>query len=514
MTIALFSDLVLQFAIYSFLGWVCEVIYCSIPAKKLVQRGFLAGPYCPIYGFGAISLLLILYPLTQMKMSLPFIFIASVIITSALEYFTSWLMEKFFNMRWWDYSEHRFNLNGRICLLNSTLFGVLGIALLYLIQPIVLKLIYSVSLTTRIAISALFIAVMLVDLITTLNSVYKLDAKLKEIQQTLLNLRKYDERFTWYDKKDTETSLFHFKTIAKEFNDENINSLVKKLNKLLHKDRSGRRLLKSFSKLKSSTLQDNIEIVKQTFSEEKNKISKKLNKKVKQQNKKEEETNVKTKTKEKSFADGLNFYKLFWVFFLASFIGVIVEMLFCLVKNGYIESRQGMIYGPFNQVYGLGAVLMLLCLHKLEEKGDRWVFLGSAVIGGVFEAVCSLIQEYVFGSVSWDYSKLSFGLLGNRTNLLYMFFWGVLGVIFIKEIYPRLSRFVERIPNKQGVFLSWVLVIFLSLNILISAVAVYRWSERDQGIEAANSIETYLDEKYPDEFMSIIYPNMQFKHNE
>ena len=510
-----FTDLVLYFAVYSIIGWVCEVTYCSIFAKRLVRRGFLAGPYCPIYGFGAIALIAMLYPLAQRLTNLPLLFIAAVIITSALEYFTSWLMEKLFNMRWWDYSKHRFNLNGRICLVNSILFGIMSIVLLYVIQPLVNKLIFMIPIDIRTVISSLFIAVILIDLITTLNEVYKLDAKLKEIQSTLHSLKEYDKRFSWYDKNDTQTSLIRLENLAEKYDNENVLELVERIKRLLTKDNSGKRLLASFSRLRSNTLHDNMEIVKQAFAQRRQKrlgqesSSEKLQKSKESQpkEKSEEDTQV------KSFAKGLNFYKLFWVFFLASFIGYMVEIIFCFITNGYVESRQGMIYGPFSQVYGFGAVMMVLFLHKLAQKGDRWVFIGSALVGGVFEAICSFIQESMFNSVSWNYTEQTFSFFGGRTSLLYMFFWGFLGVAFIREIYPRLSRFVERIPNKQGIILSWLLVAFISFDMLISAFAVHRWSERIRGIEPENRLETYLDEKYPDDFMKIIYPNMNFSRS-
>lgn len=122
------------FIIYAFLGWVCEDLYCGIPKQKFINRGFFYGPYCPIYGVGA---LLVLYPLLFVKQYPILVFILGLLITSVLEYFTSWIMEKLFKTRWWDYSKHKFNLNGRVCLLNSTLFGCMSIVVVYLIHPII-----------------------------------------------------------------------------------------------------------------------------------------------------------------------------------------------------------------------------------------------------------------------------------------------------------------------------------------------------------------------------------------
>ncbi len=129
------------FVIYAFLGWVCEDLYCGIPKKKFINRGFLYGPYCPIYGVGA---LLVLYPLLFVKQYPILVFILGVIITSTLEYITSWVMEVLFKTRWWDYSEHFLNINGRVCLLNSTLFGIMSIVVVYIIHPTIEDFVQSI----------------------------------------------------------------------------------------------------------------------------------------------------------------------------------------------------------------------------------------------------------------------------------------------------------------------------------------------------------------------------------
>ena len=124
---------------YSFLGWCGEMIYCSIGQRKLCEkRGFLNGPLCPIYGHGA---LLVLLALGNRWNTPAATFLVGMVLTSAVEYITSYAMEKLFHMRWWDYSKRRFNLGGRVCLLNSSLFGLLSLALLYGIQPLLERLI-------------------------------------------------------------------------------------------------------------------------------------------------------------------------------------------------------------------------------------------------------------------------------------------------------------------------------------------------------------------------------------
>ena len=118
--------LFLLFLTYSFLGWVMEMIVTVIEDKEIVNRGFLVGPYCPIYGVCSIAMILLLNKVTNPVL----LFVLSIIICSVGEYLTSYILEKIFNARWWDYSNMKFNLNGRICLRNCFFFGLLGFLVL------------------------------------------------------------------------------------------------------------------------------------------------------------------------------------------------------------------------------------------------------------------------------------------------------------------------------------------------------------------------------------------------
>lgn len=209
----------------------------------------------------------------------------------------------------------------------------------------------------------------------------------------------------------------------------------------------------------------------------------------------------------RSFAQGMNFYKLFWVFFLGCFGGVVVETIWCLLTRHTFESRLGVIYGPFNPVYGFGALLLTICLRRLAGRRDLWIFLGSAIIGGAFEYLCSLLQEVAFGTVSWEYSHTQLNV-GGRTNAMFAFFWGILGLLWVKDLYPLLSGWVEKIPNKIGAPLTWFLVVFMVLDMGISALAVGRQAQRREGIPATTAVARFLDQTYPDQFLEIIYPNM------
>ncbi len=152
------------FIIYSFLGWLMETIVCSIPKKKLVNRGFMIGPYCPIYGAGALMIILMLKKYMHDPILL---FIMSILICSVLEYFTSYMMEKIFKARWWDYSDKKFNINGRICLTNSLAFGIIGMLLIYKFNPFFAEKIGSLSNIAMYIISGILFLIFIIDYIVS-----------------------------------------------------------------------------------------------------------------------------------------------------------------------------------------------------------------------------------------------------------------------------------------------------------------------------------------------------------
>ena len=123
---------ILLFFIYSIFGWIMEVVCKLIEKKKFINRGFLIGPYCPIYGHGAILITLLLQKYINDPIAL---FIMGIVICSILEYLTSYFMEKIFHARWWDYSQRKFNINGRICLRTMIPFGLLGLFIMYVSNP-------------------------------------------------------------------------------------------------------------------------------------------------------------------------------------------------------------------------------------------------------------------------------------------------------------------------------------------------------------------------------------------
>ena len=212
---------------------------------------------------------------------------------------------------------------------------------------------------------------------------------------------------------------------------------------------------------------------------------------------------------EAHFAQGMTFYKLFWVFFIGCFAGVVLETIYCLIQRGHYESRVGLIYGPFNLVYGIGALCLSGALYQFRNRGRVFSFVGGFIVGSVVEYACSWFQEVCFGSTSWDYSNMPYNLNG-RICLLYSIFWGILGIFWIKDIYPRMAKWILKIPNKVGKPLTWVLLVFMVFNSVMTLFTSLRWTARREGIEPRNAFEAYLDEHYPDERMQKIFANAEF----
>ncbi len=209
------------------------------------------------------------------------------------------------------------------------------------------------------------------------------------------------------------------------------------------------------------------------------------------------------------FSRGINGYKILWIFYIGSFAGVILEMLWCYLQKGHIESRQGLIYGPFNVLYGLGAVALSYFLYRFRNHRDWVSFLGGFLVGSILEYICSWGQEVTLGVRAWDYSRFPLNING-RICFYYSLMWGLLGVLWIKRIYPLLSIVILKLPNKLGKILTWLFLVFFIINIIVSGFVMARWTLRTEGKEATSPIAQYIDEHYPDERMQKIFPNWVF----
>ncbi len=196
--------------------------------------------------------------------------------------------------------------------------------------------------------------------------------------------------------------------------------------------------------------------------------------------------------------------KIFWIFVIGSVFGFFAEMLYALVYTRTLEIRQGLIYGPFIQIYGIGAVAYYILISNVQDP--KKAFFSGMVMGGALEYLCSFFQEIFFGTISWDYSHLFMNLNG-RTSLLYCVYWGVIAILYLKMIYPAFEKLGIFIEKRSIRILTIFFMLFMTFDITISCMAGNRQQERHQNILPRGPIDEFLDRTYPDELLDRIYNN-------
>ena len=421
------------FFVYSFIGWCGEAAMAAVHRHKFVNRGFVSGPICPVYGAGAAAVAVFL---PELKDQLFFLFLGGMIVTTFVEYLTGRILELIFHRKWWDYSDQRFNLDGYVCLKNSVVWGICSVLMICFFDPLLCRLLVLIP---RLAGDILLwiLGVLLV-----------IDAVGSGV--AVLGLKKKQSRITQITEELHKTS----KLLE--------NALTTRIQK---------RMVKAFPNIEGTE-------------------------------------GVRVKAKEERFARGCGFFKLASLFILGAFLGDIVETVFCLATTGRLMSRSSLVFGPFSIVWGLACALLTWILYRYRDKSDRYIFVFGTILGGAYEYMCSVFTEMAFGTVFWDYSEIPFNL-GGRINLLYCFFWGIAAVVWMKGVYPFLSRQIEKLPARAGRAVCSVLLVLLAADMLISALALARYSERQTGSPEQTAVGQILDEYFPDEFIEKRYENLK-----
>ena len=173
------------FIIYSFLGWCLETVYATINKRQFVNRGFLHGPFCPIYGFGTLSIIVLLKPI---ETNYIFLFLGSVFLTSIIEYLTGYILETAFNSTWWDYSDEPYNLHGKICLLFSIIWGFVSIFILKVIHPNIVSVVNLIPTNPGTILFYIILLYFFIDFIITVITIIKLRSLLTQLNAAYLEL--------------------------------------------------------------------------------------------------------------------------------------------------------------------------------------------------------------------------------------------------------------------------------------------------------------------------------------
>ncbi|HCF38877.1 MAG TPA: hypothetical protein DER56_07465 [Thermosipho africanus] len=279
----MFIRILLYLFMYSFWGWCAEVIYAALKEGEFVNRGFLNGPICPIYGFGAVSVVIILKPFHN---NLFILFAGSIVATSLIELITGFILEKVFKHRWWDYSDEKFNIGGYICPIFSLMWGIACLVIVAYINPIIVGAVNIIPETAAKIVLTILIILFTVDFIATTETILKMNKRLERIEEltglirrasddlgenlagrtiALIKIKEELEKEIDQKKNALEEELEEFKLAHTENmkSREYLISLKKSYNEILEARFFGqKRILKAFPGIKSSRHKDALEKLK------------------------------------------------------------------------------------------------------------------------------------------------------------------------------------------------------------------------------------------------------------
>lgn len=214
----------------------------------------------------------------------------------------------------------------------------------------------------------------------------------------------------------------------------------------------------------------------------------------------------------------LNYFNLFWVFFVCSVLGLILEEVWhmVVVDPGVYQDRAGMLFGPFSPIYGFGAVLMTMALNRFYKKNPLIIFLVSALIGGAFEVFVGWFMQTSFGVVSWSYSHIRlFGmpdpiavLTGGRTCTPFACMWGLGGLIWIKVLLPRLLKLINMIPWKRRYSATVILTAVMLIDGVMTLQALDYWYQRVNGTVRNIPVAQFYDKHFDNEYMENRFQSM------
>lgn len=214
----------------------------------------------------------------------------------------------------------------------------------------------------------------------------------------------------------------------------------------------------------------------------------------------------------------LNYFNLFWGFFVCSVLGLILEEVWhmVVVDPGVYQDRAGMLFGPFSPIYGFGAVLMTMALNRFYKKNPLIIFLVSALIGGAFEVFVGWFMQTSFGVVSWSYSHIRlFGmpdpiavLTGGRTCTPFACMWGLGGLIWIKVLLPRLLKLINMIPWKRRYSATVILTAVMLIDGVMTLQSLDYWYQRVNGTVRNIPVAQFYDKHFDNEYMENRFQSM------
>lgn len=248
-------EIILCFFIYGFLGWCTEVAFAAGKEQRFVNRGFLNGPICPIYGVGVVAVVVLLEPYEN---NLFILYVASIIVVTALEWVTGFILEKLFHSKWWDYSNMPLNLNGYVCLLFSLIWGVVCVAIVKWIHPFIFKGVKILPVWFGTILLVLLGIGMLADLYVTVTNILQMNRHLARMEEIAAELRKISDELGANISENVLEAMEKKEDIAEDMQEyseelkERAEELREKYRDIKFKNaRSVRRILRAFPRMKS-----------------------------------------------------------------------------------------------------------------------------------------------------------------------------------------------------------------------------------------------------------------------
>ena len=490
------STIIMLFFFYSFMGWVSEVVYCSLIERRFVNRGFLVGPLCPVYGFGGLLVVFLLEPFTG---NVLYLFVMAMAVTTVLEYVTGWALESIFSTKWWDYSQYRFNIHGRVCLLNSVLFGIMGVVALCFVHPAALSFIGMISPETRVLLAAGFSAVLFVDFAYTLRSLVDFSAKLASLTEFMDSVTSSIDFGEWFNEKDLKASLERLKERARVDATEFNARITEKLEQLIDRAKGMQHLVSAFPGMTSRRHDVQLTAFKRLFNVHRSATE-----------------HTAMDAPRGSARDALQgstrpvlqpsgVVEFLFVFLVSSFLGSVIETLWGLGSGGVPGIRSALVFGYLNPLYGSAVIALSVLYSRISKWRDLGVIVLFSAVLYLFVLLVGLLQDVLLSSGTWSFVGPFDSVRGDH-SLLFIVALSVLSLFWIRDILPLLIG-VFRKMNRNFAAVVIVCVFLCAIaDAAVSFGAVKRWVERKNGLEAASAPAHLLDRYFPDEVLTGRFP--------
>lgn len=192
-----------------------------------------------------------------------------------------------------------------------------------------------------------------------------------------------------------------------------------------------------------------------------------------------------------------------------SFFGFLIETCWAYYRHAEIIIKSSMLLEFLIPLYGIGAILFILLFYKIKNSNSYIIFFISMIFGGLFEVVCSLFQEFFLGTSSWDYSSKFMPLFGGRICLKYCIFWGIIGLIWIKYLWPKLNAYLNKQDVNHLKYMALILIGIFTFDVAITIMACNRRVERFYEVEATSKIDLFLDNRFDDDYLREKFTNIK-----